>query len=397
MQDKKILQITPQFPFPLDSGGKIGINNTLKAFYKNNFEVYLFSFTRFSLQEDWINEVAKYCKPIIYHKNTFNTIPKILYYTSLGKPIATEKFYDSKVVNKILGLIESNKIDYVHIDHSTLGRIGLELKARTGIPVGVFLHNVEYVIWQRYSESYPKYSPQHLILKKQAQLLKNYEKEIISKVDICFALTPQDLERAKQLSENANVVYIPFGIDLEFFTVDTTIERNPYEIVYATTYDWLPNLNGIKWFLEKAFPLVLKKEPKVKLTLIGKNPPEYLKKYKNVEVLGWVPAIQPYYNRANLSISPLFSGGGVRVKILESMAMELPVVSTYIGAEGIEATNEDGLLLANSHEDFAEKILYLIHNFDKARQLGQNARRFIETHHNLMTNYSLIPATYRKL
>lgn len=393
----KILQLSPQLPFPPDSGGKIGIYNILRELSKNGANITLFAFTKEKPRNEYIDYLRKFCNPIPYYYNTRNTVPKIIKYFILNKPIFIEKYSTNKVRKDFEKLLPSLEFDLIHIDHTLLMSLGMWLKEITHKPLGLFLHNIEWIIWQRYLDKQIRFTPTWLFLKQQTSLLRNAEARYISLADISFVLTENDYLRAKELSPESKVSIVPFGVDLNFWQVDESIQRNPYEIVFATTYSWRHNIEGLKWFLDEVFPIVLESFPQAILTILGKNPPLWLKKYSNVNVEGYVDKVQPYYNRANLSISPLFVGGGVRVKILEALAMELPVVSTSVGAEGITARKEDGLFVEDEPSKFAETIAYLMRSFAEARYYGSNARRFIEHNHSAEKNFHIIFDRYKKI
>lgn len=393
----KILQISPQLPFPLDSGGRIGIYNILRELCRNGADVTLFAFSKEDVQAEHVSHLQEFCTPIPYRYNTNNTIPKIIKYFLLNKPIFTEKFFTNRIRKDFEKLLPSLEFDLIHVDHTSLASLGIWLKEITRKPLGLFLHNVEWIIWQRYLEKCNPSTPSWIFLKQQTNLLRNAEANSISMSDISFVLTQHDYERAKELSPNANIVVVPFGVDLNFWQIDESIQRNPYEIVYATTHTWKHNVSGLKWFLDEVFPLVLESTPQAILTVLGKNPPLWLKNYRNVNIIGYVPQVQSYYNRANISISPLFVGGGVRVKILEAMAMELPVVSTSIGAEGITAKSNDGLFIADESKKFADVIIQLMNNFDGARLCGSRARKFIERYYSAEKNFRTIFEKYNEV
>lgn len=393
----KILQLSPQLPFPPNSGGKIGIYNILRELSKNGANITLFAFTKEKPRNEYIDYLRKFCNPIPYYYNTSNTIPKIIKYFILNKPIFIEKYSTDKVKKDFEKLLPSLEFDLIHVNHTSLMSLGMWLKEITHKPLGLFLHNIEWIIWQRYLDRHTRFTPSWLFLKQQTNLLRDAEAKYISLADINFVLTGNDYLRAKELSPESKVSIVPFGVDLNFWQIDESMQRNPYEIVFATTYSWHHNVEGLKWFLDEVFPIVLEPFPQAILTILGKDPPLWLKKYSNVNVEGYVDKVQPYYNRANMSISPLFVGGGVRIKILEAMAMGLPVVSTSVGAEGITARKGDGLFVEDEPSKFAEAIVYLIKNFAEARYYGSNARRFIEHNHSAEKNFRIIFDRYKEI
>lgn len=386
----KILQITPQFPFPLDSGGKIGIYNITKVLKSNGADIDLVAISRFQVPEEHLNELSKISNPYVIFEPNQNSILRAFWNFSLSKPALPNKFLSKNVFSKLEKIIKTEKYDIIHIDHTSLMKIGMWLKDKIGKPLGLRLHNIEWIIWYRYFLDERRFSPRWFFYKKQYGLLRDFERLAISNADISFACSKEDKNRALELVPNAKIEVVSPGVDLDYWICKSEFERSPKEIVFATTFSWKANVDGLLWFLDYVLPLIRKEHPDFVITIIGRNPPKNLRKYPNVNVVGWVERVQPFYNHANLSICPLFVGGGVRVKILEAMSMELPVVSTSIGAEGIDANSEEGLLIADEPQSFAKFVNNLLSDFNFSRQLGKNARKYISEKHSSKITFKKI-------
>ncbi len=393
----KILQISPQFPYPLDSGGKIGIYNIIKQLSEFGAEIYLAAYSKDFVPEEFIKHFASFCHPYVIYENTANTLPRVAYYFYKNKPIYTEKYFTKKSQDFFCKLLQEITFDIIHLDHTAMYSIGKWISEKSKVPFGLRLHNIEWLIWQRYLDEQPNLSFKRIFFKQQTNLLRGKEKEAINNAIVSFVCTEEDRARALELVPDANVLVASPGVDLNFWVIDNKIERNRYEIVLATTYDWKPNVDGLKWYLNNVHPLILEKEPKAFLTILGKNPPKFCRNYPNVKVVGYVDKVQPYYNRSNLFIVPLFVASGVRMRIYEAMSMGLPVVSTSIGAEGIDAEEENGLFIANSPREFAEKVLFLIENPDVSKMLGGKTRKYIETNYSVKKTIRIIYDTYSKI
>lgn len=393
----KILQVTPQFPYPLDSGGKIGIYNITKTLYENGADITLVSFSRFQIPKAHLSAVSKICNPKIILEPNQNSIFRAFYYFLHFKPALPNKFFTRRALTKLQSIIHSQEFDIIHIDHSSLMKIGIWLKQQIRKPLGLRLHNIEWIIWFRYYKDAKRFFPLWWFYKQQYLLLKEFEKFAISNADISFTCTEEDKKRSLELVSNVNVEVVTPGVDLDFWVCDSTIVRNPKEIVFATTFSWKANVDGLFWFLDKVFPFIRKIHPDVLLSVIGKNPPITLSRYKNVKVVGWVEKVQPYYNRANICICPLFVGGGIRIKILEAMSMELPIVSTSVGAEGIDATETDGLFIADKPVFFAKVVNDLLSDFQMVRILGKNARNYIKQKHSAKESFKKIFNYYKRI
>lgn len=394
----KILQLSPQFVFPSDDGGKISIANVLKQFHRNGHEVTFFCFVNDEIPEKYIAEAEKYCNLILYPHSTKNTFSRIFKSIINNRSLYISKHSNSNIIKELNRITDENDFDVVHADHTCMAPLAYHIKKRKSITMGLRLHNVEWLIWHRYSKGIPKWHPKSFFIQNQAYLLREIEKNMILQSDVSFPISDANKEHALELAPQANIITAYAGVDPDEWKPEE-IERNPFEMILATTYDWVHNVDGLKWFIDNVLPKIREKYPQAKLTLLGKNPPEWLNTYRDrgVDLKGYVPKVQPYYNKANVFIVPLFVGSGLRIKILEAMAMELPVVSTDLGAEGNKCTENEGLFRADDAVDFATKILDLFDDFNKAKDLGVKARKAVTENYSWDKCVNIILNEYEKL
>ncbi len=395
----KLLQLSPQFPFPEDDGGKIGIANIFKEFSRGGFDVTFFCFAQELPPKKLKEEAEKYGEIVFCRHSTRNTPIRILKSILFNHSIYIKKHINKQIANELGTLIKKRNFDIIHADHSCMAPLGIIAKRKLKVPLGLRLHNIEWTIWQRYAESLGRFNPKRYYTQQQAYELKRAERCLYRQADILFPITMPDKERALETAPNVKAKAASAGVDITEWKPDKKIERNPQELVLATTFKWIHNINAVKWFAENVMPDLKKKYPKVVLNLIGKNAPEQFGKYKSigVNVLGYVEKVQPYYNRAAINISPLFVGGGIRIKILEAMAMELPVVASPVAAEGITAGEENGLIIAESKEQFLDKLSFLLDNPFESRKLGRNARACIKENYTWSKNVNIMIDSYRNL
>ncbi len=394
----KILQLSPRFPFPMDDGGKIGIGNILIEFYRQGCHVSFFTFINDEISDREINELKKYATPILLQHSTKNTIPKIMKSILTNKSIYIEKHSGKKILKQFENLIGKNDFDVIHADHSAMAPIAIYLKKLSNKPTGLRLHNIEYMIWQRYAEILPKYHPKRIYILHQAELLKRYESRIYSEFDICFPITEVDKKLALELSPTSKQIVSGPGIDDSYWVPDDTQERNPNELIIATVFSWKHNLDGLLWFIKNVLPIVRKQNPDISLSVIGKNIPDFLRNYKKegVNVIGYVDDVRPYLSKAGIYIVPLFVGSGIRIKIIEAMAMKLPVLATSIAAEGINPKTENGIIICNNAKEFSDNIIELTTNFSMQKYLGENARKYSLSNFSWESNVNIIIENYKK-
>lgn len=397
----RILQISPQFPFPASDGGKIGISNIFKSLSKNN-EVTFLCYADKPIEKKYLLEASKYGEVVILKHNLENTPLRLFKSLFVSNPIYFSKYLSQAVFDKIDEVVENGNFDIVHCDHSAIGQLGAYIKSKYGIPVGLRLHNIEYMIWQRYADELKKGNwkeqLQYFYIKDQANLLKYEESILYPRMDVCFPITQNDFQLAKELSPEANLLLAQGGVDTEKWK-NNGIKKNRHEIVIATNYDWVHNVTGLLWFIENVMPKILKVIPHTKLKVTGTNPPEILKKYShlNVSVLGFVDDVVSEIAKSSLSISPLFVGSGIRIKILESLSVCTPVVSTSIAGEGISATEKEGLYIADDIEDFAQHCLDLLNYEEKGTHAAKLGREIVVKDYSIEKMSKTIIDEYKRI
>lgn len=393
-----ILQLMPQFPFPMTDGGKIGIGNITRQFAEQGHEVHILAVSSTAISQERGAEAEQWAASVhIVEQDIRNSPANIVRSLLSPLPLYVWKFTRNAVIAHLDSLCTRYNFDCIHADHSSMIPLALHAKQKLGIPAGLRIHNVEWLIWQRYAERFAAWHPARIYLQLQADKLRLYESRFYPQFDVCFPITEDDAARARVMARDGNYIVAPAGVNPDEWLPQQG-ERNPKELVLATTYQWVHNVDGALWLINNVLPL-LRKEHDVHLTLLGKDPPESLTSLgrSDITVTGFVESVRPYLSRAGIYVAPLFVGGGIRIKILEAMAMELPVVATPVAAEGIGATQADGLFIAGSAEEFAQIVARLVAQPALARELGAKARAFVTRHYTWKHNVGIMLDAYEHL
>jgi glycosyltransferase involved in cell wall biosynthesis len=238
-------------------------------------------------------------------------------------------------------------------------------------------HNVEHLIWERMTLAC-KNPFKKAYLNLLTKRLKKYELETINDYDGIAAITNTDAEYLKKCGCKIPILDLPVGIDLDEITSSVNNTSNDINLFHLGTMNWMPNIEGIKWFLEECWLGIHKKFPNLKLFLAGRFMPESLlnSNYPNVEVQGEVKDAAEFMLSKSVMIIPLKSGSGIRVKIIEGMSLGKVIISTSIGAEGIDYTNNKDILIANNTDEFI-KAIQTISDLNVFNEIGQNAKMLI--------------------
>jgi polysaccharide biosynthesis protein PslH len=256
----------------------------------------------------------------------------------------------------------------------------------TSWPKILFLHNVESVIWRRYYENeYNRLKKQYY--RFEYQRLKRYEQKVCDKFDLILAVSQNDKDLLQQeLHIKSPIDVIDTGVDVEYFSPMLNVIPDHGRLLFLGSLDWMPNIDGIHWFVTNIYPHVKARHPHVSLDIVGRRPVESVlslaKIDRSIRVCGDVKDVRPYIAAAELFIVPLRIGSGTRLKIYEAMAMERAVVSTHIGAEGLPLQDDEHLALADSPAEFADRVTTLLQNPDKKNHLASQGYALATTHYS---------------
>lgn len=237
----------------------------------------------------------------------------------------------------------------------------------------LFEHNVETVIWQRHAENASD-PVRRAYFKLQADRMLRYERDACKRAANVVAVSEQDAATIGDFF-GVKCSAVPTGVDTEFFRPPQQPERRG--LVFVGSMDWMPNIDGINWFAERVLPLIRERQKDLPVTIVGRTPPPSIQALASSDpyfhVTGTVPDVRTYLWGAAASIVPLRIGGGTRLKIYESMAAGLPVVSTTIGAEGLDVRDGETIALADAPAEFARRCLDMVTDSAAARRMAEQA------------------------
>jgi sugar transferase (PEP-CTERM/EpsH1 system associated) len=250
-------------------------------------------------------------------------------------------------------------------------------------PVVLFQHNVEAMIWERRTRVAGN-PVARAYMGEQWRRMRRIEREQCLRFDQVVAVSPEDAAVFRQQYGVERVSSVPTGVDTEFFHPSGAVAQRPSSIVFTGSMDWMPNEDGMVFFVEEVLPLVERAVPEVSLTIVGRNPTARVnalaRGHPRITVTGTVPDVRPFLEGASVVVVPLRIGGGTRIKIYEAMGMERAVVSTTIGAEGLDVVDGEHILLADSPTAFAEATIALLRSPDRASAIGRSAATHVRTH-----------------
>lgn len=293
------------------------------------------------------------------------------------KSYHVERFISKTFTNRLIEVLENDVYDVVQLETLFMTPYVETIRKHSKALIVLRAHNVEHLIWERIAKG-TKFFLKRAYIKHLARTLKNYELTAISQVDGIAAITRKDAAFFRKYSATTTID-IPYGVYPNEFTPNFEIDDKP-SFYHIGSMNWIPNEEGIRWFIDNCLDAVTAKVPDFVFHLAGRNMPEWLKELKNphVDVIGEVPNAKEFVANHDIAIVPLLSGSGIRIKIIESMALGKAVITTMVGAEGILYEENANIIIAENKAQMVEAIRRLNENPALAVEIGKAARKLVE-------------------
>ena len=385
-----ILFLTQILPFPPTSGPKVKTWHVLRYLADCGHKITLVSFVR-PEEVPYVDEVKKVCAAVHTVPVGRSKMADLYYFLRsqvTGRPFLVERDDLSGVRSLVYQIVSSQAVDVIHADQLTMAQFAFPLPVRSGRkPFLVFdAHNAVWTITERMKENAAFYLKLPLIL--ETKRIMEYEARIVRDFDATLAVTEPDRLALLNALHQQNfegpvpISVIPIGVDTRLIKPVQQVSDSLNILTMGTLY-YPPNADGIRWFIQEVFPLIRQQIPAANLTIIGKSPPkDFLKLAANPEsgivTTGFVPNLDPYFAESAVTVVPVRAGGGMRVRILEAFARAVPVVTTTVGAEGIDARPGVEVSIADSPSEFASAVIRILQDKELRERLAVNGRRLAE-------------------
>ena len=382
----KTLWVNSNFMHPTTKGGQIRTLEMLRHLHRWH-EIHYVAIVNPAQPEgpSRAHEYSHKSYPFPYHVPS-KTSPA--FYAQLLRglfsptPVAVERFHPPGMRAFLEDLIRKERFDCAVVDHLAPTSYFPDL------PHAIFFqHNVETVIWRRRVEHAPD-PLRRAYFRLQADRMYHYERRVSQASGHIVAVSQTDAAEMRRLFDVTRVTGIPTGVNIEYFTGGTGASAcqpdQTADLVFVGSMDWLPNVDGILYFVREILPLIRQVRPETTLAIVGRTPPPKITQLAAqdpaIQVTGTVPDIRPYLWTSAVSIVPLRIGGGTRLKIYEAMAAQIPVVSTTIGAEGLSVNPPHDIRIGDTPQHFASHCLELLASPEIRARVSRAAWEMVNSH-----------------
>lgn len=370
----KVLQLCNKPPYPSVDGGTLAMNSITQGLLSAGCEVKVLSMCsdKHPVLESRMTE--EYCRATRFEAvhidlglHPLDAGVAVL----CGESYHVKRFVSKEFARKLVQVLEAERFDVVHVESVFMTPYVHIIREHSEAKVFLRAHNVEHTIWRRVAQSernpFKRWYLKHLSL-----TLAAYEREHLNDYDGVVSITENDAQQLREMGCRKPMLAIPFGITPE---TGTRVEEEPNSLFHIGSMDWMPNQEGVRWFLKQVWPKVHKRMPQLTLYLAGRRMPDDLMRLdmEGVRVLGEVPDAMYFIESKQINVVPLLSGSGIRVKIIEAMSVGKVVVTTSIGAEGIGCTDGRDVLIADTPEQYVEQLERCVNDPELCRTIGGNA------------------------
>lgn len=344
---------------PVDTGGKIRSYNLLRQLAARH-EVTLLSYYDGPKDTAYENEIVEHFSHAVTISTARPADSAIDYLKHIFSraPYAVTKFTSARASAMIREWMAEHQFDVAVCDFLSAS---LNFPEKLSTPTVLFQHNVESVLWRRQADYEPNLI-KRMAFKLEAAKMIRYEQKAVNRFNHVIAVSENDRENMARMTSASRISIVPTGVDLEAYRQQSGNDANEPIVVFTGSMDWEANIDGVEYFCAEIWPRVLKAVPNARFRIVGRNPhPRVVSLASDsIEVTGTVPSVTDYMRDAAVFVVPLRIGGGTRLKIYEAMAMGKAVVSTSVGAEGLDVEDGRDIMLADTSLAFADSIIKLL-------------------------------------
>lgn len=376
----RILQIAPRLCWPLDTGAKLR-NYHLARVLARQASVTLLAFINQEKQPT--GSLDFYDSILTVARNSGYSFSKIVRGLFGSTPLPILNYTTEAMKRAVKGLLDAKDFDVVQIESIHLMKYLPIIRAERRRPLVVCdWHNIESELMRQYAEREQSVL-RRTYARRTARLMSEAEKHALREFDAHIVVSEQDADRLRSLNSDARVYVVENGVDTTYYSEVSAAagdESIRNRIVFVGSMDYHANIDGVVSFARDMWPQVRARKPELIFTIVGKDPAAEVRELASisgVEVTGTVDDVRPYYREAAASIVPLRVGGGSRLKILESMAAGVPVISTTLGGEGLDVHDGKDILIANDKAQFIDAILSVVESESRRQQLIAGGRSLV--------------------
>jgi len=372
----RVLWVKADKLLPVENGGNIRTYHVLR-YLASRHELTFYSYYGGTPDPDYEIELQRQLPgsvTVCTGKKELSGVARGLdYAVHLGSqaPYAVSRFADTRVRQQLAVWFREPRFDVAVCDFLDAA---VNFPEQLRIPSVLFQHNVESEIWRRHAETAGNPAEKMMYGLEFRKMLR-YEQSAVRKFHHVIAVSENDRTLMMQWVEGDRITVVPTGVDLRQYTPDPSLLEPEPVVTFVGAMDWEPNVDGVEYFCGEVWPAIKAEVPEARLRVVGRNPVSRVSKWasESIEVTGRVPSVVEYLRQSAIVVVPLRVGGGTRLKIYEAMATAKAVVSTTVGAEGLDVHHGRDVILADDARAFSQAVIMLLRDSDLRRRYEKAA------------------------
>lgn len=396
----KILQITNKVPYPVKDGGAIACMNLARGFSLLGHQVTILAMNTvkhhitFGEIPESVKELAEF--KLINVPARISPVSALLNLLFSKKPYNATRFISKAFAEELKKILQENEYDVIQLEGLYVCPYIKVIRENSKAKIIYRAHNIEYEIWSRtaiMAHGFEKY-----YLRNLSKRIKRFETQILNQYDLLVPITSRDGNILNKLGNTKPAHVSQTGIDSSVLIPNSKNLNHP-TLFHIGSLEWSPNQEGLIWFFENCWDAIREKYPDLKFYVAGRNAPPWFQKMlnlPNVVFKGEVADAYEFMNSKSIMVVPLFSGSGMRIKIIEGMALGKPIVTTPVGTEGISTTSGENIIVVTDAEGFVQSISDLIENRDFFDKISKNTIEFIHENFDNLSSAGALIEFYKK-
>ncbi len=396
----KILQLCNKAPYPANDGSSIAICNLAEGLADCGIELHLLPINtkkHFKPNDKIPSEFIKKTNYQSVYKDTNTSAFGAFLNLFSSQSYFVSRFFFNEYKLALIKKLETTSFDAIQLEGVFMANYIPIIRKHSKALIILRAHNIEHQIWERHLPNEKKWL-KRIYLSIQNSRLKSFELAVFNTVDAIVTITDEDKKGIQLLAPKQKIHTCLTGVNLSTYKQVTPVSK-PNTVFHFASMDWLPNIEAVEWLINSVWQEVLHKIPTAQLVLAGRGMPDKFKKanFKNITVIENVENSETFYATYDIMLVPLWSGSGLRIKLVEGLAYGKPIITTSIGAEGIPYTKNKDLLIADSNQDFVNAIVSLLSNAQQKQELQTNARLLAESQFDYKLLASALMLFYKQL
>lgn len=396
----RILQLSNKAPYPANDGSSIAICTLAEGLADNGVELHLLPINtkkHFKADEKIPLDFKQKTHYHSVYKNTDTSALGALFNLFSSRSYFVSRFYFKEYETVLIEKLKQQQFDIVQLEGVFMATYIDTIRKYSKAKIVLRTHNVEHQIWERHLEI-EKNSLKKIYLDLQNKRLKTFEINAFKAVDAIVTITDEDKKSISKITSDKPLHTCLTGINLKQYK-QVSGPKIVNTLFHFASMDWLPNIEAVDWLMNNVWPKVIEKHPQANLILAGRGMPDRFKDLNStqIQVIEHIENSEHFYNAYDIMLVPLWSGSGLRIKLVEGLAYGKAIITTSIGAEGIPYQNNKDLMIADTESEFAKAICTLSTDADLKHNLQLNARKLAEKHFDYKTLASDLIQFYKGL